>query len=243
MSLLVNQSSRAGHNGEGYRARGVATVKRNDFILLAGLNLALLMASVISGCGSATPSITKVSPPSGANGINVVINGQAFGGKQGRSMVIFGATKAKPRSWSDTSIVVSVPGDLKAGDYRVSVTTDKGTSNYLTFTIETSASTDRPTTATTPTITTGPVQIVAPEDAIASYMQSENENMSNYVLKATKTSLTNPAWKTYDYQRYEGIGHEIFLLQQINGSWTVVTAQTEPFNTNEYGAPSDLNYP
>ena len=56
-----------------------------------------------------TPSITSLSPTSGAVGTSVTITGTNFGSTQGTSTVTFSGTTATPTSWSATSIVTPVP--------------------------------------------------------------------------------------------------------------------------------------
>ena len=55
------------------------------------------------------PSITSLTPTSGAVGTSVTITGTNFGATQGTSTVTFNGTAATPTSWSATSIVVPVP--------------------------------------------------------------------------------------------------------------------------------------
>src|SRR5260370_750587 len=57
-----------------------------------------------------TPSITSLSPTSGAVGASVTITGTNFGATQGSSSVTFKTTVATAiTSWSATSIVATVP--------------------------------------------------------------------------------------------------------------------------------------
>src|ERR1700687_2321719 len=56
-----------------------------------------------------TPSITSLSPTSGAVGTSVTIAGTSFGFTQGSTTVTFNGTSATPASWNAVSIVVPVP--------------------------------------------------------------------------------------------------------------------------------------
>ncbi len=78
------------------------------------------------------PSITSLSPTSGAVGTSVTISGAHFGATQGTSTVTFNGTAATPSSWSDTSIVAPVPPGATTGP--VVVTTLTGASNGVNFT-------------------------------------------------------------------------------------------------------------
>jgi hypothetical protein len=75
-------------------------------------------------------------------------------------------------------------------------------------------------------------------------MQSLGLNINDYVLQNTKVSTSDPNWAVYDYQRFEGMGHLIFLVHEANGTGTVVaTGGGRPLNPQAHGAPSDLTYP
>jgi len=68
-----------------------------------------------------TPSVTSLSPTSGAVGTPVTITGTNFGSAQGTSIVTFGGVSAIPASWSATSIVVRVPSGATTGSVVVTV--------------------------------------------------------------------------------------------------------------------------
>ena len=67
------------------------------------------------------PSITSLSPTSGAVGTSVTIAGTNFGATQGTSTVTFNGTAGTPTSWSATSIVVPVPSGATTGNVVVTV--------------------------------------------------------------------------------------------------------------------------
>ena len=91
---------------------------------------------------------------------------------------------------------------------------------------------------------TQPSQTNAAKDAITAYMQSQGQNINDYVLQNTKVSTSDPNWAVYDYQRFEGMGHLIFLVHEANGTGTVVaTGDGQPLNPQAQGAPADLTYP
>jgi carbon monoxide dehydrogenase subunit G len=88
-----------------------------------------------------TPTITSLSPTSGAVGASVTITGTNFGSSQGTSSVTFNGVGATPTSWAATKIVVPVPAGATTGP--VIVTVNGVPSNGITFTV-----------LPTPTITT-----------------------------------------------------------------------------------------
>ena len=91
---------------------------------------------------------------------------------------------------------------------------------------------------------TQPPQTNTAKDAITAYMQSQGLNINDYVLQNTKVSTSDPNWAVYDYQRFEGMGHLVFLVHEANGTATVVaTGDGQPLNPQAYGAPADLTYP
>jgi hypothetical protein len=67
------------------------------------------------------PTITNLSPGSGAVGTSVTIRGTNFGASQGTSTVTFNGTAATPTSWSATSIAVPVPSGATTGNVAVTV--------------------------------------------------------------------------------------------------------------------------
>jgi hypothetical protein len=95
----------------------------------------LVLGMVFFGCGKAStkPEVKSLEPTSGTAGSEVVISGGTFGSTQGTGVVFFGTEEAEVVSWSDTSITVKVPSDLKPAEYGVTVETDKGASNQVNF--------------------------------------------------------------------------------------------------------------
>jgi YD repeat-containing protein len=80
-----------------------------------------------------TPTISTLSPTSGAVGASVTITGTNFGATQGTSTVKFNGTTATPTSWSATSIVAPVPSGATTGN--VVVTVNAVPSNGKPFTV------------------------------------------------------------------------------------------------------------
>ena len=70
---------------------------------------------------SQPPTLTSLSPTSGAVGTSVTISGASFGSTQGSSSVRFNGTTATPTSWSPTSIVAPVPSGATTGPVVVTV--------------------------------------------------------------------------------------------------------------------------
>jgi hypothetical protein len=84
------------------------------------------------------PNVSYTSPATGGIGTTVTIFGQYFGSTQGSSTVTFNGTQATPTSWSDTSIVVSVPSGATTGAVKVTVNGIVSNGGYgPTFTVGT----------------------------------------------------------------------------------------------------------
>jgi hypothetical protein len=79
------------------------------------------------------PSITSLSPISGAVGTSVTINGTGFEPSQGTGTVTFNGGTATPSSWSNTQIVVPVPAGATTGNVQVNVAGN--VSNAVAFTV------------------------------------------------------------------------------------------------------------
>jgi hypothetical protein len=80
------------------------------------------------------PVITSVPGTSDA-GANITILGTGFGETQGTSTVTIGGKNASVISWSNTQILVTVPGDLTGNNIPIVVTVDGVASNAATTSI------------------------------------------------------------------------------------------------------------
>jgi hypothetical protein len=100
-----------------------------------GLDIGANIAGVLAATATANPAavMTSLSPSSGAVGTAVTISGQGFGNIQGDRVVTFNGTVATATSWSETSVVVTVPTGATTGS--VLVTRGSLVSNALTFTL------------------------------------------------------------------------------------------------------------
>src|SRR5215469_10812632 len=84
-------------------------------------------------CNAAGPTISSLSPTSGAVGTSVTITGSNFGTSQGSSTVTFNGTSASITSWGSTSIKATVPSAATTGN--VVVTVGGVASNGKNFTV------------------------------------------------------------------------------------------------------------
>src|SRR5277367_5167855 len=100
--------------------------------LIPFLAVSLLFFTAIE-TRAAAPTITSLSPTSGAVGASVTITGTNFGSSQGTSTVKFNGTSATTTSWSATSIVAAVPTGATTGN--VVVTVSGTASNGKSFTV------------------------------------------------------------------------------------------------------------
>ena len=84
---------------------------------------------------AARPAITRLSASAAKPGARLTISGRGFGGKRGKSTVLFGVFKAtKYLRWSRTRIVCEAPA-MPAGRVLVKVRTARGSSRGKAFTV------------------------------------------------------------------------------------------------------------
>ena len=80
-----------------------------------------------------TPTVTGVSPNSGAVGSSVAITGTNFGSAQGNSTISLNGTIALVAYWSNTSIVAVIPANATSGLFAVTV--NGQTANSSSFSV------------------------------------------------------------------------------------------------------------
>jgi len=113
----------------------------SKFVISGSVLLAFLLA--ITSSAAAAPSISSLSPTSGAVGTAVTISGSGFGSSQGSSTVTFNGTPGTPTSWRSGTIKVPVPSGASTGN--VAVTVNGAASNGVTFTVSPSITSLSPT--------------------------------------------------------------------------------------------------
>ena len=130
----------------------IAMAATDRFYLWVGVNLTATSATAFSGeldiegtlngnfdsnvvlpLGSAAPTITSLTPSTGAVATSVVIAGTNFRTPQGSSTVSFNGIASTPTAWSATSITAPVPTGATTGP--VVVTVGGQASNGSTFTV------------------------------------------------------------------------------------------------------------
>ncbi len=95
---------------------------------------ALLFSLACAGRTPAqAPTVTSISPNSGAVGSSVAITGTNFGSAQGSSTIKLNGTTALVANWSNTSIVAVVPANATSGLF--SVTVNGQTANSSSFSV------------------------------------------------------------------------------------------------------------
>ena len=100
----------------------------------SALILAFALLFPLAGQVWATaPSISSLSPTSGAVGTSVTIAGANFGSPQGSSTVKFNGTTATATSWTTSQIKATVPAGTTTGN--VVVTVSNVASNGKSFTV------------------------------------------------------------------------------------------------------------
>ena len=89
-------------------------------------------SAVLQAITPAPPTISGLSPSSGAVGVSVTVSGTDFGPFRGTSQVSFNGIAASSSSWNNTSIVAVVPTGATSGDVVVAVS--GAASNGVEFT-------------------------------------------------------------------------------------------------------------
>ena len=82
---------------------------------------------------TSAPEVDTAAPVEGPSGTAVTIAGANFGDEQGTGAVTFGGSAATIQSWSDTSIVATVPTAAFPGSRDITVTTVVDASNTVPF--------------------------------------------------------------------------------------------------------------
>jgi hypothetical protein len=130
----------------------VAITATDRFYLWVGVNLTATSATAFNGeldvegtlsgnfdsnvvlaLGSAAPTITSLTPNTGAVKTSVVIAGTNFRSAQGSSAVSFNGVTSTPTAWSATSITAPVPTGATTGP--LAITVGGQASNGSTFTV------------------------------------------------------------------------------------------------------------
>lgn len=198
--------------------------------------MVFLALALASGCGCGDkegggPTISSVTPNSGAPGDEVKIAGENFGSSQGTGVVNVGGKSSGVVSWSSEQITIKVPSGLKEGSHGITVFTDKGESSEMAFTV-TSGQAERKQ---------GEVEHPTPKSAMLDYMKKHGIDSTGYTFSVYKTSKEDPNWKI-DIASKTGQSPVYFVLHKVNGNWTVVD-HGNSFSAAELqadGIPSDL---
>jgi hypothetical protein len=213
---------------------------RRKFVYPISVFLMVFLALALSsgcGCGdneSGGPTISSVTPNSGAPGDEVKIAGDNFGSSQGTGIVNVGEKSSGVVSWSSEQITIKVPSGLKEGSHGITVLTDSVESNEMSFTV-TSAQSEHQERKQ------GEVEHPTPKSAILDYMKKHGMDSAGYTFSVYKTSKEDPNWKI-DIASRTGQSPIYFVLHKVSGSWTVVD-HGNAFTAAELqadGLPSDL---
>ncbi|MBU1670655.1 MAG: IPT/TIG domain-containing protein [Actinobacteria bacterium] len=208
--------------------RGRVTVPAAAICVLA------MVVALSAGCGGANkPVVSSTTPASSDPGLEVAILGQDFGSEQGDSTVSFGDQKTAVQDWTDTAITAMVPRDLKAGDYKVTVTTSGGTSDPLDFEVL--------KTGTSHAVNPGEIEHTVPVQAIEAWLKKSGVDATGMTFSVYSASKNDPNWKIDNAYQGGSLWGQ-FLLRNVKGNWTVVEAKQAITSDDlkKYGAPSDL---
>jgi hypothetical protein len=89
----------------------------------------------VSSSATPAPSITAVSATTGTVGSQIAITGANFGASQGGSVVTLNSVPVMIKSWSSTSISITIPTGAMSGLLVVSTAPNMNDSNPVVFTV------------------------------------------------------------------------------------------------------------
>jgi YD repeat-containing protein len=112
----------------------IATVNTNAVLNVEGTLNGNYDSTVAIPSPIPAPTISNLSPTSGVIGTPVTVTGTNFGATQGTSTIAFNGITATATSWSNTSIVATVPVGATTG--AVAVTKSGLASNGVAFTVK-----------------------------------------------------------------------------------------------------------
>ena len=166
------------------------------------------------------PSITSLTPSTGAVGASVTIAGANFGSTQGSSTVKFNGTTATVTSWGASSIAVTVPSGATTGNVVVNV---GGTnSNGKSFTV-----------VSAPTITSLSITTGAVGATVVITGTSFGSSQGSGTVKFNGTAATVTSWSatsiTVTVPSGATTGNVVVFASGVNSngkSFTVVSAPT-----------------
>jgi rhamnogalacturonyl hydrolase YesR len=197
--------------------------------------------------GSVTgPTITSLSPASGAVGTSVTIAGTNFGTAQGTSTVSFNGTVAVATSWSASSIVATVPAAAITGN--VVVIVGGVASNGLTFTVAALPSLAQVLSAIT-TVNNYWIANNTPGNSdwtqatyftgdLAAYDATGQSNYLSFAKSwASQNSYSLDSGNTTNYANYQAAGQVYIRLYQLDPVASDITGITTSIN----GMVSSLN--
>lgn len=187
------------------------TVKNSD-------GTSVQLASAFKAVAPVVTYVNGATQPSGNSGSTVIIEGSAFGDRQGTGKVVFSngsggqvtATIASAGDWTDGFIVTTVPAGAATGDLQVITAT--GSSVPLTFTVTSNAQFSPSTIAWTST-TALPIGVSGHDVAFASVKGTSSTTNVVYVTGGADSTLVPRADVRYAIVQSNG---------QL-GAWTTTT--------------------
>jgi rhamnogalacturonyl hydrolase YesR len=192
----------------------------------------------------AAPSITSLSPASGAAGTPVTIAGTNFGTPQGSSTVSFNGTAAAVTSWTASSIVALVPVGATSGYVVVTVggVASNG-SNFTVLPLQTSLPTNAQVLAAIEKvnyywITNNPTpgnsdwtQATYFTGDLAAYDATGQSNYLSFAQSwASQNNYSLDSGNTTNYANYQAAGQVYIRLYQLNPVASYIAGITESIN-------------
>lgn len=190
---------------------------------------ALLQAvSVLAGCGCgpSKPVISSIEPDRGLIGTGFRLKGTDFGETVRKSVVTVGGKRAQVQSWSETAIKALVPLTLRAGKHAVTVRTEAGPGNQVSYTVYATFTGETPL------------------PAMLEFLKNRKIDTTDVKFEVVSTSELDPEWKLDRAVAPDGTVY-YFLFRKTADGWTIKeygTSLTEE-RMRTVGSPGDIKAP
>src|SRR5208283_3096049 len=157
----------------------------------------------VSSSASAAPIITTISATTGSIGSQVYVIGSGFGASQGGSAVLLNDAPTTINTWSNSSIIFTIPAGATSGPLLVSVAPNMNNSNAIEFTV-----TAQPLPAPWLDQDVGEVGLAG----------SATYSNGNFVIKGAGSGIFNPPdGFHFVYQPLSGDGTIVARLVSLQG--------------------------
>jgi len=217
-------------------------------LFVAAVAVCLAAACVAAGCGRTTePEITLITPAGGPPSTEILISGSGFGDGTQKAEVRLDGKAIAVTSWSDTGIRATIPKDAPVGTRTVTVVSGDTTSKGYEFEVMEASPAPEPSQKT---------ETKTQKEVIIAYCDANNmwhpvpevkQGQMDGIVKVQASDI-DPDWELWCRPIGEGDDIYFFLLEKVDGAWTVVKCDLRGGSwateaPQQYGAPGDITIP